>query len=334
MREIDANSAADYLRETGVAAGDAAITVHELAGGVSNIVLRVAIDDRPPIVLKQSRERLRTQAEWLSRLDRIWIEVDAMKLLATILPGGMVPQVLFEDRAEYLYAMSCAPDSCTVWKSRLLRGVVEPEIARRAGEALGSIHAKTAGQEALLDRFAPLEVFDQLRIDPYYRRVALVHSDLAEPLRTLMDETIDPPEKSLVLGDFSPKNMLVGPSGLILLDFETAHAGDPAFDLGFFLSHLFLKSFRAAPEFAPYFGLISEFLEAYQTRHATASWLISRTSRHLGACLLARIDGKSPVEYKNELNADAVRRAGRTILQEKTAEWPRLFEIAAREMRT
>jgi 5-methylthioribose kinase len=283
--------------------------------------------------LKQSRERLRTQAEWLSRLDRIWIEVDAMRLLATILPAGMVPEVLFEDRAEYLYAMTCAPDSCTVWKSRLMNGVIEPDIARQAGEALGSIHAKTAGRTALLDRFAPLEVFDQLRLDPYYRRVALVHPDLAKPLHTLIEETIDPPVKSLVLGDFSPKNMLVGPMGLILLDFETAHAGDPAFDLGFLLSHLFLKSFRASPDPAPFFGLISEFLESYQAQHATGSSLVSRTSRHLGACLLARIDGKSPVEYKSDLDVDAVRRAGRTIFREKPAEWPRLFEIAAREMR-
>jgi len=333
MREIDSDNVADYLRETGRASSDAAIEVRELAGGVSNIVLRVVIDDRPPMVLKQSRERLRTQAEWVSRLDRIWIEVDATRLLGTLLPKGMVPAVLFEDRAEYLYAMTCAPETSVVWKSRLMNGVVELEIARRAGDALGTIHAKTAGRPAMLQRFAALEVFDQLRLDPYYRRVARPHPDLAEPLRDLIDETMDPPERSLVLGDFSPKNLLVGPLGLILLDFETAHAGDPAFDLGFFLSHLVLKSFRAAPDFAPYFALISEFLAAYEARRPMVPAAVSRTSRHLGACLLARIDGKSPVEYRNELDTDAVRRVGRTLLREAPDDWARFMEIAAQKMR-
>jgi len=333
MRELDAQNAADYLRETARAPSDATIEVRELAGGVSNIVLRVDVDDRPPIVLKQSRERLRTRVEWLSRLDRIWIEVDAMKQLAAILPGAMVPEVLFEDRAEYLYAMTCAPDSCQVWKAQLLAGVIDPDVARQAGEALGSIHSKTAGQETMLERFAALEVFDQLRLDPYYRHVALAHPDLAKCLQDLIDETITPPMKSLVLGDFSPKNMLVGPSGLILLDFETAHAGDPAFDLGFFLSHLLLKAFRATPDVAPFFELISEFWTAYRERHVVDEALSSRTNRHVGACLLARIDGKSPVDYRNELDADAVRRAGRAILRENPAQWSQLVGVVAHEMR-
>lgn len=333
MREIDAHNAADYLRETARAPSDATIDVRELAGGVSNIVLRVAVDDRPPIVLKQSRERLRTQAEWLSRLDRIWVEVDAMKLLATILPEGTVPEILFEDRADYLYAMTCAPDSCEVWKLQLLAGTIDREIARRAGESLGSIHAKTAGRTAMLERFASLEIFDQLRLDPYYRRVAAVHPDLSDTLRALIDETFKPPVKSLVLGDFSPKNMLVGPSGLILLDFETAHAGDPAFDLGFFLSHLLLKAFRAAPDPSPFFGLIDTFWDAYGTRHSVDSALASRTNRHVGACLLARIDGKSPVDYRKDFNVDAVRRCGRAILRRNPPDWPALVDMVAREMR-
>jgi len=37
----------------------------------------------------------------------------------------------------------------------------------------------------------------------------------------------------LVLADFSPKNILITDQGIHLVDFETAHYGDPAFDLGF-----------------------------------------------------------------------------------------------------
>ena len=94
---------------------------------------------------------------------------------------------------------------------------------------------------------ADTSLFDELRVDPYYRTAARRHPDLApriEALIAAMDRPDD--ERTLVLGDFSPKNILVHAGGLILLDFECAHAGDPAFDLGFFLTHLMLKEIRAS----------------------------------------------------------------------------------------
>jgi len=44
-----------------------------------------------------------------------------------------------------------------------------------------------------------------------------------------------------VHGDVSPKNILVGPKGPVLLDAECAWFGEPAFDLAFCLNHLLLK---------------------------------------------------------------------------------------------
>ena len=55
--------------------------------------------------------------------------------------------------------------------------------------------------------------------------------------------------------DFSPKNLLVFPGGLMMVDFETGHYGDPAFDLGFFLSHLVLKACYHVPRHAAYLEL-------------------------------------------------------------------------------
>ncbi len=100
MREITAETAADYLRESERFADQAEIHVRELSGGVSNIVLRVDFSGRPPFVIKQCRERLRVAMDWRAPLDRIWTEHATLELLGAILPEGTVPTVLFEDRAE------------------------------------------------------------------------------------------------------------------------------------------------------------------------------------------------------------------------------------------
>lgn len=134
--------------------------------------------------------------------------------------------------------MTCAPDDAVTWKADLMAGRVDPDIAHRLGTILGTIHADAPGHPALGGTLTDTSLFDELRVDPYYRTLAQRHPDLAPCIEALI-AAMDRPdeERTLVLGDFSPKNILVHAGGLVLLDFECAHAGDPAFDLGFFLTH-------------------------------------------------------------------------------------------------
>ena len=153
-----------------------------------------------------------------------------------------MPRVEFEDRENFLFAMTCAPDDAVTWKSRLMAGVIEPAIAERLGAILAEIHDRAPKHPALSGVLADTSLFDELRVDPYYRTIARAHPDLKPRIDALIAEMARPHEqRTLVLGDFSPKNILVHGTGLVLLDFECAHAGDPAFDLGFFLTHLLLK---------------------------------------------------------------------------------------------
>jgi 5-methylthioribose kinase len=329
MREITPENAAAYLRESGRVPRGGSVSVRELGWGVSNIVIRAEIEGQPPIVLKQARERLRVEAHWVSRIDRIWTERAALELLGKILPAGVVPGVLFSDEPNYLFAMTYAPDDSTVWKERLLAGEVDTAVARRAGEILGRIHSATVNHPALRGPFANPEVFDQLRIDPFYRTIAKVHPGIAGRMAALIVSMNNPPTRCLVLGDFSPKNILIHKRGLTLVDFETAHAGDPAFDLGFFLSHLLLKTIRAAQQSEdkraaaePYFHLIRTFREAYADQVSGVDpTLDRRTTAHLSACALARVDGKSPVDYLDIPAREVVRRITLAALTDGAGGW-------------
>jgi 5-methylthioribose kinase len=338
MREIDAQTAADYLRDSGRVPDGVEIRVRELAGGVSNIVLRVDVPGRPPFVIKQCREKLRVAMEWHARLDRIWTESATLGVLRSILPEGTVPDLLFEDRPNYLFAMTCAPDDAVTWKTHLMAGRIVPDVAARLGTILGTIHADAPAHPALRGSLADTTLFDELRVDPYYRTAARRHPDLApriDDLIAAMDRPAD--ERTLVLGDFSPKNILVHAGGLILLDFECAHAGDPAFDLGFFLSHLLLKAIRTSSndsiDYDRFIMLTESFWETYLDRRGLSSGalaeLVRRANRHTSACCLARVDGKSPVEYLNAPSQALARGFAREALRLEPATWETLLEILA-----
>ncbi len=369
MREIDPDTAAAYLRETGRVPIGMKVNARALGWGVSNVVIRVDFEGRdeagnrsekpPPLILKQARERLRTRALWVSRLERIWTEHAALICLAPLLPPGAVPEVVFEDRDNYLFAMTAAPEPNVVWKERLLAVRSTAEVMAEhantgdAARLLARIHATTFDHSALHDGglLSDRTVFDQLRIDPFYRTVAAVHPDLRAALEPLMDlpTSSELDHLCFVHGDFSPKNLLVHPTGasLTLVDFETAHAGDPAYDLGFVLSHLLLKGVHAARRFAAdgknqgtpdaALSLATTFLDTY--RQAASSFPIRldaldrRAAAHAAANALARIDGKSPVDYLDPPAQEAVRRFARKVLLTPEPTCLDLPELLAQEMR-
>ncbi len=255
MRLIDQHTAEDYLRETGQLEPGEQVRVCELSGGVSNMVLLIERPDRPghDFVLKQARAQLRTEQAWFASTERIWREADVLRVCQQLLerltvgkPASLTvgtPQILFEDREAYLFAMTAAPRANVVWKTELLAGRVEGEIAAAAGALLGTLHAGSWQDDEIAARLGDRTLFDQLRLDPYYRTLARNRPDAKEGVERLLASLATSPQ-SLVHADFSPKNLLIFSGGLMMVDFETGHYGDPAFDLGFFLTAL--SEIRAA----------------------------------------------------------------------------------------
>ncbi|HTU19130.1 MAG TPA: aminoglycoside phosphotransferase family protein [Gemmataceae bacterium] len=329
MIELTADNAADYLRQHGWI-GEGPVRIEPLSGGVSNIVLRVETTDRL-FVLKQSRPQLRTSDAWFSDVERVYREQEVMQALAPLLPPYTVPEVLFTDRPNYVFAMAHAPRGAKVWKAQLLAGDIDFAVGEYAGRILGRIHEATARDARLVEPFADRSVFVQLRVDPYYRRIQERRPEVAEAVQPLIDRLMTGRE-ALCHGDYSPKNILTHEHGFTLVDYETAHLGDPTMDLGFCLSHLMLKAVKRSHDRQRHFELTRRFWQGYlaETTFLPGAELQRRGIEHCAVCLLARIDGTSPVEYlPEEDRREAVRQFGRRLLLERPRHWDELLDLAA-----
>jgi aminoglycoside phosphotransferase (APT) family kinase protein len=325
MLLIDVHSATSYLRDQNLIGASEAVEVHELPGGVSNVVLYVERPDADDFVLKQAREQLRVAEPWFCSVERIWREVAVLKVCdrilqpqATLNVTATTPKVLYCDRENFLYTMTAVPAHET-WKQQLLRGQTDAIKAQACGQLLGQLHAGTWGGANLPEELSDRQFFEDLRIDPYYRHVARTTTGLETSINSLIDSVYDN-RLSLVHGDFSPKNLLVHREGIVLIDFEVGHFGDPAFDLGFFLTHLILKAVYASPAHEPCLNLAEKFWASYQGPvRATASdeayrALCQRAAHNLAGCMLARVDGKSTVEYLSDASRHSVRQLAREML--------------------
>jgi 5-methylthioribose kinase len=283
------------------------VHLSELGGGVSNHVLLVETPVRRYIV-KQALARLRVEQEWLSRRDRIWREAEAIRLLKPMLPPGALPDVLYEDRENYLFAMTIAPGKDT-WKSLLLRGETRLEVAEQAARIHRGLLACPLS-DAQQASFSDLEVFDQLRLDPYYRFTATRHRDLAVHFEAGI-ERCRRNRIALVHGDWSPKNLMVDRNLVTAIDFEVIHLGDPAFDCAFLLNHLVLKCFHQ-PRFERAYQALAN---AYWRTLSPHAEIAEATLMHLPLLMLARVDGKSPVEYiREEEKRESIRQFARDLI--------------------
>lgn len=329
--QLTVDSLPRYLLRRGLIGAGESVRARELGGGVSNTVVMVERASAPsqPWVAKQALAKLRVEDEWLCGRERILREADAIESLIPILGAASLPRLIHVDREAFLYVMAAAPAGSRPWKELLMAGHASAVVARKAGEILARLMRAGVHRPEIARRFSDQTVFDQLRIDPYYRTTEAQHKDLHEVFELLIADS-KAVRTSLVHGDFSPKNMLVRNGRILLIDFEVVHWGDPAFDAAFLLNHLCLKSFyrpRFAPRYARAVCAFWQSLLAHAGRAASPGFE-RMTVRHLGALMLARIDGKSPVEYIHELVArQRVRSAARALLLSPPATLPSALEI-------
>jgi hypothetical protein len=268
-----------------------------LAGGVSSDLWRVDLPGRS-LCVKRALARLKVAADWQAPVSRNAYEWAWMRFASRHRPDS-VPDLLAHDPEAGLFAMAyLPPEQYPMWKAQLLNGEVLVATAAAVGELLGGLHAASAGDAALAAEFATDDNFHSLRIEPYLLATAAAHPAVSDVLHGLADRTATT-HLALVHGDVSPKNILVGPTVPVLLDAECAWYGDPAFDLAFCVNHLLLKSLvmpRCRAELLRSARALAEEYDRWVGWEPSAA-LEERAATLLPALLLARVDGKSPVEY-------------------------------------
>lgn len=290
-----------------------------LTGGVSSDIWRI---ETPTglICAKRALAKLKVEADWRAPVIRNVYEARWLVRAGEAAPGA-APRVLGQDEAAGVLALEWLdPADHPTWKAEMLAGRVDPEFAERVGDALGRIHAANAliRRPEIADAFPTDDIFYDIRLEPYLVATAARWPDHADRLDTLVRRTAAT-KLTLVHGDVSPKNILVGPDGPIFIDAECAWAGDPAFDVAFCLNHLLLKRVprpEAADALADAFDrLIAAYL-------ARVDWeppsdLEARAATLLPALFLARVDGKSPAEYVTDpADKDRIRKVATSLLTE------------------
>ena len=296
-----------FLRRHRLAAADEVPAAEALSGGVSSDIWRVN-----GVVVKRALPRLRVAQVWeapveRNRYERLWLET------ANGIAPGVAPKVVAADDGG-CFAMEYL-GNLPLWKAELRAGHADAGFAGAVGRKLAAIHAATAGNAAIAKTFATDASFHALRLEPYLLAAARAHPPLAPILEKLSERTAGT-KRALVHGDVSPKNILVGPQGPVFLDAECAWYGDPAFDLAFCLNHLLLKGLWVPAHKADFLECFDALVKGY----SPAPDVEQRTAALLPGLLLARVDGKSPVEYLTATrDKETVRRVATALLQSAPA---------------
>lgn len=336
----------DYLRSSGRVGPDERIIVRTLGGGVSNRTVLVKLlgsetQRSESWVLKQALEKLRVEADWFSDPERVHREALGLRWLAELAPPGRITPLVFEDHENHLLAMEAVPEPHENWKTMLLEGRLEGDHVEQFARLLGTVHrGGYERREEIAEVFWDRSFFESLRLEPYYGYAAERVPEAADFLRALIEET-RACRNTLVHGDYSPKNVLVGNDKLVLLDHEVIHFGEPAFDLGFSLTHLLSKAHHLPEKRDAFADAARLHWFTYRKEIDNPPWagdLEERAVRHTLGCLLARVAGRSPLEYLIDEKRERQRRAALSLMDappETVSELVERFieEIARREWR-
>ncbi len=291
-----------YLRQTGRIDPAEEPVIRPLSGGVSNRTVWVERPTGETWVLKQALEKLRVPVDWFSSPERIHREAAGLRWLAKLTPGCS-PAPIFEDHQHHILAMAAVPQPHRNWKQLLLAGNVQLDHIEQFAHLLATLHRRAYEQRREIEpAFEDRSFFESLRLEPYYGYTATQLPATAPFLHDLITET-RATRLTLVHGDYSPKNILIYQERLILLDHEVIHFGDPAFDLGFSLTHLLSKAHHRPDRRHHFVQAARHYWQTYRATLGPVPWrtgLERRAVRHTLGCLLARVAGRSQLEYLAE----------------------------------
>jgi aminoglycoside phosphotransferase (APT) family kinase protein len=324
-----------YLREHRlIESGDIPV-IEILQGGVSNRTVLVEPLSKPAFVMKQALAKLRVAVDWYSDPGRIHREALALCFLEKIAPPSTITPLLFEDADAHIIAMEAVPRGHSNWKTMLLQEGPRHEHVLMFAHVLATIHIRSnANADALTDTFCDRTWFESLRLEPYYEYSAKQIPEAGAFLNELLEET-RAIQLALVHGDYSPKNILIHNDRFVLLDHEVAHFGDPAFDLGFSLTHLLSKAHHCSQNRLMFLNAAKLYVSRYLELVRDCPFIEGfepRACSHTLACLLSRVVGRSPLEYLTETEKRNQRLVAVSLMARRPSEFAQLIDLFEKEL--
>lgn len=301
-------------------------SIELLTGGVSNKTVLLTRESGDQWVIKQALDKLRVKEDWYCDVERIIIEYKGMKWFSEALPKGAVPQPVFFDEKNHVFCMTAVLKPHENLKQLILHGDVRIELFRKLGHLLGTVQNAGRNSQEAISLFHDRQFFKDLRIEPYYQFTATQIPVTRTFYQSLIDRTLKVTE-TISHGDFSPKNVLVRDNDVVLLDFEVTHYGDSTFDVGFFLCQVFcfanhLQNVRQGMKNAA-LGFWNSYLETIGTVDSETE---QRAVDHTIGCLMARVKGRSPVDFLTEGEQGRQIRIALESINEKISRIPELIE--------
>jgi len=306
-----------------------------LTGGVSSDIWCIETE-KGFVCAKRALSKLRVAADWYAPVERNLYEARWLQV-AHQASAGCAPELLGQHPELGVLVMQYLdPVHYRLWKQELHAGNADAHTAKAMGQVLSKIHSYAARNSQLASEFPTDKIFFEIRLAPYLLATAERHPKLAHALEALVLQTQNN-TKTLVHGDVSPKNILLGPQGPVLLDAECATWSDAAFDLAFCLNHLLLKCLWTPSSSSDFLHCFEVLTNSYLP---SVDWelptdLEARAARLLPGLLLARVDGKSPVEYVTEAHQrEHVRRVASALLTKPASHLQEVAHAWAKDLNT
>ena len=301
-----------------------------ITDGVSSDIWYIKTINRA-FCAKRALSKLTVKEDWHAPVSRSNYEAKYFEVCKKIIPESF-PKVLGHDKRKYILAMEWY-DSKTheVWKKKLLSRKVDQKDTEEVAEILGKIHSVFYKDKEIEKNFNNDKTFHDIRIEPYLLFTSKSYPNFQKEFLD-MAENLKKNKRTLIHGDFSPKNILISKTKPKILDAETACWGDPTFDLAFCLNHILLKSILQRKYNINYTPLLLSFVNTYFNKFKAESKknMLAKLFKLLAMLLLARVDGKSPVEYLKSKDKIIVRNLGKNLLEKNITTVSEMMKVWTR----
>ena len=290
----------------------------KITEGVSSDIWYVKTETGFEFCIKRALKKLTVKEDWYAPISRSNFEASYFKACHNVNPRSF-PKILGHDKKNYILAMEWfKPKKYILWKKQLLDVAFDIKDGVSISDILNKKHSYFNNKFNFKKEFENDKTFYDIRIEPY---IIFTSKSYPEHKNYFIDaaKSLVSNKKTLIHGDFSPKNILIGPDFPVILDAETACWGDPIFDLAFCNNHIILKSILNSTNKKKYMLLSKEFIENYINK---INWedknsFIDRFFKLVPLLILARLDGKSPIEYFQDKHVKKARTLSLKVLNNK-----------------